>query len=123
MYYGDFHNERDVLREFGVSDFEGVIVFAAYETEDYDGSANVIFVKDGKFYLVYGAHCSCHGLEECWDPVEMPIAGLRRMIYEGCGPMKHYAEEIEKSLSFVEELGLDDASAEQVQIALKLLYG
>ena len=123
MYYGSFTNEGDVLREFAVKDFKGVIIFAVYDQDSYEGSADVIFVEDGKFYLAHGSHCSCYGLEECWDPVEMPIQGLRRIIEEGYGPIRQYAAQIETALGFVEELGLEGIPDEQVQMAIKLLYG
>lgn len=82
IYFGDFDNAEDVFRNFEVSADErkGVyILYASYEIEGYEGSANVVFFKEGKFYEVHGAHCSCHGLETQWDPEEVDIALLRGM--------------------------------------------
>lgn len=39
------------------------IVFACYETESYEGSALVIFVRSGGMFMVESGHCSCNGLD------------------------------------------------------------
>jgi hypothetical protein len=44
------------------------VLWATYTYENYSGSANVIFEKDGQLFEVYGSHCSCNGLEEQWEP-------------------------------------------------------
>lgn len=44
-----------------------------YTYEDYCGDAYGLFYKDGKFWTVNGAHCSCMGLEGQWDPEETTI--------------------------------------------------
>ena len=46
------------------------VYFANYEWEDYGGYAAVIFERDGKLWHVNGGHCSCHGLEDQWEPQE-----------------------------------------------------
>lgn len=43
---------------------------ARYDQEYYEGQAFVLFRKDGKLYEVHGSHCSCNGLEDCWEPEE-----------------------------------------------------
>lgn len=43
---------------------------ARYDQECYEGSAFVLFRKDGKLYEVHGSHCSCYGLEGQWAPEE-----------------------------------------------------
>jgi hypothetical protein len=82
MYYGEFSCEADVLREFALGSRPGSIIFAAYECGDYEGSAEVIYISQGRFYHVSGSHCSCHGLEECWQPEEMPLLALRHIVNE-----------------------------------------
>jgi len=61
------------------------ILVAAYEYENYEGSALVIFEQDGKLYEVVGGHCSCYGLSESsysgetdsqWDPEETTAAAI-----------------------------------------------
>lgn len=66
MFFGDFKSKQDICKEFRIPDFEGQVIFAAYEYEDYSGSAEVIYVHDGKFYMAHGSHCSCYGLEDQW---------------------------------------------------------
>lgn len=82
MFDGDFGCADDVFGIFCVSDAdrEGVIIlYANYENEDYSGSAGVLFLKNGRLYTVYGAHCSCscYGLEDQWEPEEVTLAEIR----------------------------------------------
>lgn len=53
------------------------ILLASYGTPDYAGYAFVLFERGGKLYEVDGSHCSCHGLEEQWEPEETTVAELR----------------------------------------------
>lgn len=56
---------------------EGVtFIYADYETYDYEGHSFVVFMKNGKLYEVNGSHCSCNGLEDCWQPEETSFAAL-----------------------------------------------
>lgn len=41
-----------------------------YEQEPYHGSAWGLWEVDGKLYEVHGSHCSCHGLEDQFEPEE-----------------------------------------------------
>lgn len=66
MYLHDWNNIEGVKNDFEISDeqLEDVkILLASYTYEDYDGSAFVLFLRDGKLYEVNGSHCSCYGLE------------------------------------------------------------
>ncbi|MGL5703611.1 MAG: hypothetical protein ACRCW5_10940 [Cetobacterium sp.] len=54
------------------------ILIAAYVYEDYDGSAFVLFKRDGKLYEVNGSHCSCYGLECQWEPEETTVEALMK---------------------------------------------
>lgn len=49
---------------------EEEILFATYDTGDYDGSCTVLFEKNGQLFRVDGGHCSCGGLEDQWSPEE-----------------------------------------------------
>jgi hypothetical protein len=78
-YHGNFTCADDVFSEFRVRDTEGIrILYAAYETADYEGTAHVVYEKDGRFFEVNASHCSCYGLEEGWEPEEIDAteAGL-----------------------------------------------
>lgn len=123
MFFGDFTSKQDICKEFRIPDFEGQVIFAAYEYEDYSGSAEVIFVHDGKFYMAQGGHCSCYGLEDQWEPIEMPIEGLRRIIGEGSGMLSRFRGGLSEALETIEVLNLEGASSDVVYMALKLAYG
>ena len=79
VYFDEFSNEEDMLREFGITSeqLEGVdVLYASYDRADYEGWANVIFRKEGKLYEVNGSHCSCYGLEDQWEPEETTVKAL-----------------------------------------------
>lgn len=80
MYLGNITDKEDIAREFQIStsELDGCkIIFAAYTCESYEGSALVIFQKDGKLFEVNGSHCSCYGLEDQWSPEETSLEALR----------------------------------------------
>lgn len=57
------------------SDLENAnIVYACYETGCYEGDWCVIFVKDGRWFVDSGGHCSCNGPE--WSPSETSLEQL-----------------------------------------------
>lgn len=65
-------------------EFQGIeILLASYEYAGYEGSAFVLFRKDGKLYEVNGGHCSCYGLEGQWEPEETTIEALEHRLKEG----------------------------------------
>ena len=47
---------------------EPELIWAVYGGGSYDGSAEVIYRQDGKWYHVNGSHCSCYGLAGQWEP-------------------------------------------------------
>jgi hypothetical protein len=54
-----------------LQDLEGATIhFAQYEQLHYEGSAFVLFERDGRLYECNGSHCSCYGLEGQWSPEE-----------------------------------------------------
>jgi hypothetical protein len=85
IYNGSFDCKEDVLESFKVpkEDHHMHIIYANYNHEDYDGSAFVLFIKDGKLYELYGSHCSCHGLEQCYDPEQISLPILKEKIKRG----------------------------------------
>lgn len=76
LFKGLFDDWEDVLDSFNVA--KGAYVdrvvplYAYYDYEDYIGNALVVFVEDGLLYSVHGSHCSCYGLEDQFDPEEIP---------------------------------------------------
>jgi hypothetical protein len=78
-YFGNWSQLEDIAHgfEIDVKELEGIHVIAAtYEHEAYEGYANVIFMKDGKYFEAHGSHCSCNGLEGQWDPQETSYEAL-----------------------------------------------
>lgn len=122
MFFGSFGNKSDVCKQFEISDFDGTVIFAVYDMYGYEGEAEVIFVNDGNFYMVHGSHCSCYGLEDQWEPIEMPINGLRRII-EGSRLLSEYGTGLSEALEVIDGLNLEEASEDTVRMALKLAYG
>ena len=117
MFYGEFSNKSDVCKEFHISDFDGTVIYAAYDCESYEGSAEVVFVNNGKFFTVSGGHCSCYGLEEQWEPEEMPVEALRKIANDGVG---RYADAVRSALACVEQLNVDWDNPDRVSIMLKM---
>jgi hypothetical protein len=69
-----------------VPDLSGIhILLAAYDIDGYEGSAFVLFEKDGKLYEVNGGHCSCYGLEGQWEPEETSVEGIKLRMQSGYG--------------------------------------
>lgn len=80
-----FDSAEYIAQSFDLPDaLEGAELLAAYYTdEDYEGTAEVYFRRDGVIYEVHGSHCSCNGLEGQWRPEVVQIDELRaRMIRE-----------------------------------------
>lgn len=76
-YFGVFSDWEDVQNEFKTTyPKPELVIFAGYDSDGYSGSAVVVFKDNGKFYYVQGGHCSCHGLEEQFDPEEYESAEL-----------------------------------------------
>ena len=121
MYFGEFSNREDVCREFS-TEFEGTVIFAAYDQQDYDGHAEVIFIRNGKIYMVQGGHCSCYGLEDQFEPVEMSVDGLRRIILDGNGMLSQYKDYLSEVIEMIDTMDLEHASPETAQMALKLAF-
>lgn len=124
MYYGDFTEWTDVLSDFCVDapDVMGAIpIFAAYSIDGYDGSASVVYVKDGKFWLVEGSHCSCFGLEGQWEPEEMSYEALKHLAEKGKYSFSEYSKEFIATLDvIINGYGLDGASPEEIEFMLRL---
>jgi len=96
VYLNDWADagEAGMLRDFGVGPevLTGAeVLVATYTYENYEGSAYVLFKRDGKFFEIIGGHCSCHGLNEAsysggptqWQPEEVDEAALRHRIANG----------------------------------------
>lgn len=77
VYVEEFSTREDVFRNFAKADEADIeILYASYIFYDYDGSASVVYYRKstGKYYEVYGGHCSCYGLEGQWEKDEEIVA-------------------------------------------------
>jgi len=86
IFLENFDNEQDVIDSFQIDQNElndAFILLAWYGYGDYDGSAFVLFERDGKLYEVNGGHCSCYGLEDQWSPEETSASALVHRIKNG----------------------------------------
>jgi len=87
IYLGEFNDREDILYYFDIvdKDLKNVnILFAVYEVEDcLDGSAFILFEKDGKLYEVNGISDSYNGLEGQWEPEEITIEDIKYRLKEG----------------------------------------
>lgn len=123
MYYGMFDNWDNVISKFNAEkeDLNGIVpLFAAYDCADYDGQAFVLYVQKGKFWIVSASHCSCYGLENQWDPEEMPYKALKHLAEEGNYVIKPYKEEFMAAIDFVNERGFDDLDPKELEFMLRL---
>jgi len=78
-YFGEWSTAEDVMDAFRIDakEFQEMTIIAAgYDCESYEGSAMVVFRKEGKLYEVHGSHCSCNGLDDQWSPEETTYEAL-----------------------------------------------
>lgn len=125
MFYGEFDNANDVFNNFNVAEEDRrgkVIIFAAYDCADYEGHANVVFVENGKLYMVTGSHCSCFGLEDCWEPEEMPIVALKKIALDG-NLFNAGVDEFKEILDRFETNDCNEMEPLELQVYLTLNYG
>jgi len=86
VFDGDFEDEQDIIGAFEIDQKElqgAFILYATYECGGYEGSAFVLFERNGKLYEVHGGHCSCNGLEGQWQPEETTVDALVHCIKNG----------------------------------------
>lgn len=84
IYYGDFDDRQDLERYFDVKLDDNIeILFADYETGDYDGHAIVICRRESNLFMIEAWHCSCYGLEGQWREEEIKLETLKYMFDNG----------------------------------------
>lgn len=98
-FSGDWESAADIIADFKIAPealADAHIIAAHYVFEDYEGSAYVLFEKDGNLYEVQGSHCSCYGLEGQWEPrIETPESLIHRAkASNGEYPMYDAAEKV-----------------------------
>lgn len=102
MRYFGWNNQEEMMSSFGIGEDEMkdvVVIAAIYENEGYDGSAMVVFRKNGKLYEVHGSHCSCNGLENDWTPEETSYEALMdRLNKSNNHQVERFGEDFDKAL-------------------------
>lgn len=77
VFFGLFSCAQNVFDEYCVARRDDIVfIYAQYEAAGYEGDSFVIFERNGKLYEVHGSHCSCYGLENCWEPTETSFQAL-----------------------------------------------
>lgn len=77
VFFGLFSCAQNVFDEYCVAAREEIVfIYAFYECAGYEGDSFVIFVKGNELYEVHGSHCSCYGLEGCWEPTKVSFQSL-----------------------------------------------
>jgi len=126
MFYGLFTNANEVFENFNVplEEQKGVhFLYAQYECESYEGTAGGIFIRDGRFYLFRGSHCSCYGLEDQWDPEEISLAAMRHYISNRATPYGIDFAKFERIVTEFEHLDTSVLNDEQIVMIIKLSMG
>jgi hypothetical protein len=83
-YFGSWSDKDDVECNFETTIGDVNILFAIYDTEDYEGYAFVLFYgEDNELYEVNGSHCSCYELEEQWEPEKTDWTAIRHRFEHG----------------------------------------
>lgn len=78
--FDGWNDAEQMVAEFGVGmdAIEGYrVIVATYDTGNYSGDAFVLLEKNGNYYEVNGSHCSCYGLEDCWELEDVTEAALK----------------------------------------------
>lgn len=115
-------SRQEICEQFKIDGFDGAVVYAGYEYENYEGDAAVIFVSDGKLYMVSSSHCSCNGLEGTWEPDEVTVEMLRKMTAERYGGGEYQDTKAAKhTLALLDQLAEPDFHALEASLVLQAL--
>jgi hypothetical protein len=78
----DLESAEQLAREFKVSPSAlAVDAGVCWSSEpDYSVSMRAIFVKDGKWWEVSAAHCSCNGYDGDWQPSAITRAYVKQLV-------------------------------------------
>ncbi len=108
IFLGNWDDEQDIINDFELEQnaLNGAFVLLAeYTTGGYEGSAFVLFERNGQLYEVNGSHCSCMGLEGQWEPEETTADVLVHRIKTGNLGSDYYDGDVcgQKLLSMLTE--------------------
>lgn len=81
VYQGLFNSWADVQAAYEMNEPEpDEVLMAMYEQPPYEGYSYVLYRNGCHYFLVYGGHCSCYGLEGQWEPEEYDLPTLIRAV-------------------------------------------
>ncbi|AEB23485.1 MULTISPECIES: hypothetical protein [Bacillus subtilis group] len=86
--------KADVLSDFEEKETDVNILFASYDGDLCEGNAWVLIEEGGKLFEVNGSHCSCHGLEDQWEPEEVALNVLEHRLLNGTFGEPDFKEEL-----------------------------
>ena len=64
--------------------FGAHLIWAEAYSSAYEGAAHVFYLHEGKLWEVSGAHCSCYGLEDQWEPEEGDVRAVLKYTFIPC---------------------------------------
>lgn len=83
-YKQTYKESSEAIAKFIEEHLQGVeFLFTFYKNICYDAWAFILYKKDGVLYEVNGSHCSCHGLENQWEPEETTLEALEHRATKG----------------------------------------
>ncbi len=74
-YFDGFDSFGDLPHEYVQDLTEDELVYAGYSCEDYDGTAIVVYQRDGVWFENHDGHCSCDPLGS-WSPERTKVEVL-----------------------------------------------
>jgi hypothetical protein len=109
-YLGGFHYEGastytvdDIMLAFQVSEDDLItddqVVFAVVDeqSDEYNGSAWIVFHHNGQLYEVHGSHCSCYGFEAQWIPSGTSEKFVLSQIEQGWMEYSGYRDDLKRA--------------------------
>lgn len=111
--------KTEVCDAFEIDDFDGIVIHGETDYADYEGSAAIIFVNDGKLYFQGGGHCSCMGFEGQWSPEETSVDALKHIAANGYGIEQKVAD---KTIKILETFGMP-TDGDAIAAAVQLYFG
>lgn len=104
-----FSDKEDIARQFNVVLSDNMnILFAEYSSDNYEGSATVIYEQNGQLFEVHGSHCSCYGLEGQFSPEECSVEDILHRANNGNFSYvnNHEIKKVIEDWSLISTLGL-----------------
>lgn len=109
-FRGNFSAWDDVVREFALSGLDAVepdeVIYAHYDRDGYEGSAEVLIRRGDVYYWGAGSHCSCYGLEGQWKPIDYELEVLLRALERQSSQYSSYYQTIDwkPAIKYLQEL-------------------